>query len=75
MPSLDGPPVPAPSSPTTGEPTAGAATATELIAPPTGRVRIPFTVGITLAVCVAFTIFAGVSSPVIDFARQATLIF
>ncbi|MDQ2754100.1 MAG: NADH-quinone oxidoreductase subunit N [Actinomycetota bacterium] len=46
-----------------------------LQAPPDTRIPIPFTVGITLAVCVAFTIFAGVSSPVIDFARHATLIF
>ena len=29
----------------------------------------------TLAVCVVFTIFAGVSSPVIDFAKQATMFF
>ncbi|MDQ6836980.1 MAG: NADH-quinone oxidoreductase subunit N [Actinomycetota bacterium] len=46
-----------------------------LLDPPTGKVTIPFTVGITLVVCVAFTIFAGVSSPVIDFAKQATMFF
>jgi NADH-quinone oxidoreductase subunit N len=46
-----------------------------LMDPPTGPVKIPFTIGIALAVCVAFTIFAGVSSPVIDFAKQATMIF
>jgi NADH-quinone oxidoreductase subunit N len=49
--------------------------AVALLDPPAGKVKIPFTIGITLAVCVAFTIFAGVSSPVIDFARQATLFF
>jgi hypothetical protein len=51
-----------------------AATAT-LEAPPTGDITVPFFVGLALAVCVAFTIFAGVSSPVIDFARQATTLF
>ncbi len=46
-----------------------------LLPPPVGKIRIPFTVGVTLAVCVAFTIFAGVSSPVLDFAKQATTLF
>jgi hypothetical protein len=50
------------------------ATAT-LEPPPTGPITIPFFVGIALAICVGFTIFAGVSSPVIDFARQATTLF
>lgn len=56
-----------------GEATPAGAVA--LLDPPTGKVRIPFTIGVTLAVCVAFTIFAGVSSPVIDFAKQATPFF
>ncbi|MGI8493351.1 MAG: NADH-quinone oxidoreductase subunit N [Acidimicrobiales bacterium] len=56
--------------------TAGAASyGVALLAPPAGRVRVPATVAVTLVVCVAFTIFAGVSSPVIDLARDATLIF
>jgi hypothetical protein len=46
-----------------------------LEAPPGERIVIPFFVGLALAVCVAFTIFAGVSSPVITFARQATTLF
>jgi NADH-quinone oxidoreductase subunit N len=55
--------------------TGAAGTAVALMEPPSGPVRIPLTMTITLAVCVAFTIFAGVSSPVIDFAKQATMIF
>jgi hypothetical protein len=51
-----------------------AATAT-LEAPPDDRITVPFFVGLALAVCVGFTIFAGVSSPVIDFARHATMLF
>lgn len=46
-----------------------------LLDAPSGAVKIPLTVGIALAVSVAFTIFAGVSSPVIDFAKQATTFF
>jgi NADH-quinone oxidoreductase subunit N len=53
----------------------GPAATAELEAPPTERIKVPFFVGLALAVCVAFTIFAGVSSPVIDFARQATTLF
>ena len=51
-----------------------AATAT-LEAPPSGPIPIPVLVGVVLAVCVAFTIFAGVSSPIITLARQATMLF
>jgi hypothetical protein len=39
------------------------------------EIKVPFTIGIVLAVSVAFTIFAGVSSPIVDLARHATLIF
>jgi len=46
-----------------------------LVAPPTTRITIPAPVGFVLVVCVVFTIFAGVSSPVIDFAQRATLLF
>lgn len=43
--------------------------------PPASKVEVPLTVSILLAVCVGFTIFAGVSSPVIDFAHRATMLF
>ena len=48
----------------------GVATAT-LQAPPTGRVLVPASSGVVIAVSVVFTIAAGVSSFVIDFARAA----
>jgi NADH-quinone oxidoreductase subunit N len=51
-----------------------AATAT-LEAPSEERITIPLLVGLALAVCVGFTIFAGVSSPVITLARKATTLF
>jgi hypothetical protein len=53
---------------------AAAVTAT-LEAPPAGRVKVPLLVGVALAICVVFTIVAGVSTPVITFARQATMLF
>ncbi len=40
--------------------------------PPEERIAIPPAVAATLAICVVFTIAAGVSSPIIDFARHAT---
>jgi hypothetical protein len=43
--------------------------------PPQGRVTVPLLVTVALAICVVFTIVAGVSSPVITFARQATMLF
>ncbi len=46
-----------------------------LEAPPTGRILVPPAVGVVLFVCAAFTIFAGVSPLIIDFARSATTIF
>ena len=52
-----------------------AGTAAVLEAPPAVVERVPPAAAIGLAVCVIFTIFAGVSSPVIDFARQAHMIF
>lgn len=58
-----------------GAAAANGGVAVALQAPADTPVRIPFAVGITLAVCVVFTIFAGVSSPVLDFAKQATTIF
>jgi NADH-quinone oxidoreductase subunit N len=53
----------------------GAMAVATLEAPPDERITIPFFVGLALAVCVAFTIFAGVSSPMVTFARQATGLF
>jgi NADH-quinone oxidoreductase subunit N len=43
-----------------------------LEAPPTTRLTVPPLLGIGLAVCVVFTVFAGVFPSVIDLARQAT---
>jgi NADH-quinone oxidoreductase subunit N len=51
------------------------APAVALEPPPVGPISIPFYVGLVLAVSVAFTIFAGVSSPIITLARQATMLF
>ncbi len=52
-----------------------AGTVATLEAPPVAEIKVPLAVGIGLTVCVVFTIFAGVSSPVIDFARHATTLF
>ena len=52
----------------------GAAVVT-LEAPPVTKVKIPLTVAIALGVCAGFTVFAGVSAPVLDFAKQATILF
>ena len=44
--------------------------------PATGRITIPVGAGIAFAICVVFTIGVGiVPSPVIGFARHATLLF
>jgi hypothetical protein len=44
--------------------------------PATGRIVIPVGTGIALAICLVYTIVAGViPSPVIGFARRATLLF
>jgi hypothetical protein len=50
------------------------ATAT-LQAPPEEKLVVPVAVSAVLVVCVAFTIVGGVTSLIIDFARQATTIF
>jgi NADH:ubiquinone oxidoreductase subunit 5 (subunit L)/multisubunit Na+/H+ antiporter MnhA subunit len=52
-----------------------AAVTAALEAPPAERVKVPVLVGVALAICVVFTIVAGVSTPVITFARQATMLF
>ena len=49
----------------------GAVATVALQAPPTGRVLVPASSGVVIAVSVAFTIAAGVTSFVIDFARAA----
>jgi NADH-quinone oxidoreductase subunit N len=46
-----------------------------LEAPPAEAAPVPFMVALALTICVVFTIFAGVSEPVIDFARHATTLF
>jgi NADH-quinone oxidoreductase subunit N len=52
-----------------------AAITAALESPPAERVTVPRLVGVALAICVVFTIVAGVSTPVITFARQATMLF
>jgi NADH:ubiquinone oxidoreductase subunit 5 (subunit L)/multisubunit Na+/H+ antiporter MnhA subunit len=66
---------PATMTATTSETATTPASAATLEAPPVGPISIPFYVGLVLAVSVAFTIFAGVSSPIITLARQATMMF
>jgi NADH-quinone oxidoreductase subunit N len=46
-----------------------------LLDPPTNPAPVPFAVALSVTVCVLFTIFAGVSEPVIDLARHATTLF
>ena len=65
--SLDSPPATAPAATTPAPVT--------LEAPSDEPIAIPVYMGLVLAVCVAFTIFAGVSSPIITLARQATMLF
>ncbi|HEX6394834.1 MAG TPA: NADH-quinone oxidoreductase subunit N [Acidimicrobiales bacterium] len=50
-------------------------TTAALLDPPTQPAPVPFPVGLSITVCVLFTIFAGVSEPVIDLARHATTLF
>jgi NADH-quinone oxidoreductase subunit N len=51
----------------------GRDSALALRAPPTARLRVPGTATAVLAICVAFTIFAGVSTPVLTLAHTITL--
>jgi NADH-quinone oxidoreductase subunit N len=53
----------------------GAAATATLADPPVGRITEPWPVVAALAVCAAFTIFAGVTPVIIDFARAATTLF
>ncbi|MBO0731555.1 MAG: NADH-quinone oxidoreductase subunit N [Acidimicrobiaceae bacterium] len=43
--------------------------------PPATKIAIPPADAVVLAVCVVFTIFAGVSGPIVELAQKATLIF
>ena len=51
----------------------GRDSALALRAAPTARVRVPGLTAAVLAICVAFTIFAGVSTPVLSLAHSITL--
>jgi NADH-quinone oxidoreductase subunit N len=51
----------------------GRDSALALRAPPTSRLRVPRATIAVLAICVAFTIFAGVSTPVLSLAHTITL--
>ncbi|MGH9056912.1 MAG: NADH-quinone oxidoreductase subunit N [Acidimicrobiales bacterium] len=53
----------------------GQAATALLEAPPEGKIRVPLPVGAALAICVVVTIGAGVSQPVAEFARHATMFF
>ena len=44
-----------------------------LRAPPTTRLRVPPATSVAIGICVAFTIFAGVSTPVLDLAHSISL--
>lgn len=43
-----------------------------LLAPPAEEEVVQLPMALALAICAVFTIAAGVSSPIIDFARHAT---
>lgn len=53
----------------------GEASSVALEAPPEQVIRVPLAVSVSLLVCAAFTVAAGVSSFAIDFARQASSLF
>jgi hypothetical protein len=53
----------------------GAKATATLLAPSTDEIVVPLSVVAVLAICAAFTIAAGVSSVVVDFAHQATTLF
>jgi hypothetical protein len=40
---------------------------------PPARVRVPSVIAAVIALCVLFTVFAGVSTPVLSFAHSITL--
>jgi NADH:ubiquinone oxidoreductase subunit 2 (subunit N) len=47
--------------------------AVALRAVPTSKLRVPAPIAATVALCVAFTVFAGVSTPVLSFAHSIAL--
>ena len=51
----------------------GRDSALALRAPPAARLRVPGATSVVLAICVAFTIFAGVSTPVLSLAHTIVL--
>ena len=51
----------------------GRDTTVALRLPPTAHVRVPASITAVVAVCVAFTIFAGVSTPVLSLANSISL--
>lgn len=53
----------------------GAAATATLEAPTEDPVEVPYLAAVALVICVVFTIAAGVSAPVVDFARHATTLF
>jgi hypothetical protein len=46
-----------------------------LLDPPAVDEKVRLPVAVALGICAAFTIAAGLSSPMIDFARHATTLF
>ena len=48
-------------------------TALALRTPPTARIRMPPVTTAAIAICVAFTIFAGISTPVLSMAQSISL--
>ena len=53
----------------------GGAEATALLPPAEGKVDVPPAMGLVIAVCAVFTVFAGVVPWIVDLARHATLAF
>jgi NADH-quinone oxidoreductase subunit N len=53
----------------------GRDTAIALRSPPTSRLRVPALTSAVVGICVAFTIFAGVSTPILSWAHSITLPF
>lgn len=71
-----GEPSAVPVSPGPGAAVAAAASSSlELRDPPATKAEVPVAVAAVLAVCVVFTVFAGVSAPVLELARHAAMLF
>jgi NADH-quinone oxidoreductase subunit N len=67
-----GPGAVAASEPASGR---GGSSTVALLPPAEGKVEVPPAMGLVILVCVAFTIFAGVTPWIVDLARNATLAF